>query len=400
MTARTPPSLITLIAMTGLSVVSMNLFLPVLPKMAEAFGADYALMSLAVSGFLAATVVVMLATGPLADRFGRRPVAIGTVGIFVVAAALAARAETIEWFLFCRFCQATILGVWVVALSSIRDTAPPGEAAGLIGYVSAAMAIAPMMGPMVGGALEAAFGWRATLDALWIGGLIVFALVWFDFGETKTDDAGGGADLIADAKAMLASAAFWACALCQGFSSGFFYVFTTGAPFVSAVTFGISPAEIGLWMASTPFGFFIGSLITGRIAKRMTAPDLMIAGRAIACLGIAIGLALVISGAVSAPVIFGAALFAGMGNGLTMPGANTAAMEAAGRAAGSAAGVMGALSVGIGAVAAQVTGAVVGPEQGPLTVMALCMVCVGAGLLAGLCAKVLLARGTAPSSAL
>ena len=67
MTARTKPSLITLIAMTGLSVVSMNLFLPVLPKMAEAFGADYGLMSLAVSGFLAATVVVIGIIGFILD---------------------------------------------------------------------------------------------------------------------------------------------------------------------------------------------------------------------------------------------------------------------------------------------------------------------------------------------
>ena len=78
MNARTPPGLVTLIAMTGVSVVSMNLFLPVLPKMAEALGADYAIMSVAVSGYLLATAVVMLAAGPLSDRFGRRPMAPST----------------------------------------------------------------------------------------------------------------------------------------------------------------------------------------------------------------------------------------------------------------------------------------------------------------------------------
>lgn len=390
MSAKSPPGMVTLIAMTGLSVVSMNLFLPVLPKMAEAFGADYALMSFSISGFLLATAVVMLAVGPLSDRYGRRPVAIGVVGVFVIAAAAAARAETVEWFLFFRLCQATILGVWVVALSAIRDASPPGQAAGRIGYVSAAMAIAPMMGPMVGGALEAAFDWRATLDALWIGGVIVFALVWFDFGETKADDMEGGSSLMQDAKALLASPIFWACALCQGFSSGFFHVFSTGAPFVGAASFALTPAEIGMWMASTPFGFFVGSLITGRVAAQMTSHGLMVLGRMIAVVGIGVGLVLVLLGYATPLVIFGTAVFAGVGNGFTMPGANTAAMEAGGRAAGSAAGVMGALSVILGAFAAQGTGLALTAETGAVTLMAICFFCVTAGLAAALVARRLL----------
>lgn len=392
MTARTPPGMFTLIAMTGVSVVSMNLFMPVLPKMAVAFGADYAVMSIAVSGYLLATAAVMLAAGPLSDRYGRRPVALAAVGMFTLAALAAARAETVEWFLAFRLMQAPILGVWVVALSAIRDISAPGEAAGRIGYVSAAMAVAPMLGPMVGGALEAAFDWRATLDALWISGLAVFALVWFDFGETASPEDGGGAALWRDARMLLSSAAFWACALCQAFASSFFHVFSTGAPFVSAASFGMSPAEIGVWMASTPLGFLIGSLITGRIAKRFSSAGLMVLGRVIACAGVAAGCALVFAGYAIAPVVFGAAVFGGMGNGLTMPGANQAAMETGGRAAGSAAGVIGAMAVGFGAVAAQGTGAALDAENGPEALMLICLFCVAAGLVAAMTARRLLAR--------
>ena len=392
MNAQTPPGMITLIAMTGVSVVSMNLFLPVLPKMAAAFGADYALMSVAVSGYLLATAVVMLAAGPLADRYGRRPVALGTVGVFTIAAFAAARAETVEWFLAFRLMQSPILGVWVVALSAIKDVSAPGEAAGRIGYVSAAMAVAPMLGPMVGGALEAAFDWRATLDALWVGGVIVFALVWFDFGETSKSAAEGGADLWRDGKALLSSGAFWACALCQAFTSGFFHVFSTGAPYVSASSFRMTPAEIGIWMAATPVGFMLGSLLTGRIAKRFSSAGLMILGRSIACVGIGAGCVLAFTGLAIAPVIFGAAVFGGLGNGFTMPGANQAATETGGRAAGSAAGVMGAMSVGMGAIAAQGTGSALSPARGPETLMAICLLCVVAGLCAALAARRLLAR--------
>lgn len=390
MNATSPPGLATLIAMTGLSVVSMTLFLPVLPKMAAAFGADYALMSVAISGYLLATAVMMLAAGPLADRFGRRPVALWVVGIFLVCAFAAARAETIAWFLVFRMGQSTILAVWVVALASIRDTSAPGEAAGRIGLVSAAMAVAPMLGPMVGGALEAAFGWRATLDALWIGGALVFALVWFDFGETSAP-ATTERSLIADGRALIASPGFWACALCQSFASGFFHVFSTGAPFVGAASFAMTPAEVGVWMAASPAGFLAGSLATSRIASRVSSAGLMILGRLIASVGVCGGLALVLLGFDVAPVVFGAAVFGGMGNGFTMPGANQGAMEAGGRAAGSAAGIIGALSVVVGAVMAQVTAMALTAETGAGALMALCAFCAVIGLVFALAARRFLA---------
>ena len=111
MNARTPPGSLTLIVMTGLSVVSLSLFLPALPKMATAFGVDYAVVSIAVSGYLAATAVVMLAAGPLTDRYGRRPIALVSVGVFTLAALGAAYAPTVELFLLYRLFQATLPAV-------------------------------------------------------------------------------------------------------------------------------------------------------------------------------------------------------------------------------------------------------------------------------------------------
>lgn len=387
---RTPPGLPTLIALTAISVVSMNLFTPVLPAMAEAFGAEYGVMSLAVSGYLSLTVFVMLAAGPLSDRFGRRPVALGALGVFTFAAAMAAMAESVEWFLAWRFLQATVLAGWVVALAVIRDVAPPGQQASRIAIVTAAMAVAPMLAPMTGGALEAAFGWRATLHALWIGGAVVFALIWVDLGETVGARPASGRSLRADGAALLASPVFWSHALVLGFSSAFFHVFTTGAPFVSAAAFGMAPSEIGMWMAATPSGFLVGSLVVGRTGGRISATNFMTIGRLIAALALGAALAAALAGEVTPAIVFGTAVCAGFGNGFTIPGANAGVMAAVESAAGSAAGVAGALSVALGAAAAQLTGAVLSAgttAEGPASLAAISFGCAAAGLASALWAR-------------
>jgi MFS transporter, DHA1 family, multidrug resistance protein len=83
--AKTPPHMMTLVVLTGLSLVSLNMFLPSLARMAEDFQVDYSLMSLSVSAYLAMTAVLQLIMGPLSDRFGRRPILLIGMALFTLA---------------------------------------------------------------------------------------------------------------------------------------------------------------------------------------------------------------------------------------------------------------------------------------------------------------------------
>ncbi|MEM6680279.1 MAG: MFS transporter, partial [Pseudomonadota bacterium] len=83
--ATSPPSLVTLVLLTALSTLTLNMFLPSLAGMAEGFEAPYATVSLAVAGYLAVTAVVQLIVGPLSDRLGRRPVVLAGTAIFTLA---------------------------------------------------------------------------------------------------------------------------------------------------------------------------------------------------------------------------------------------------------------------------------------------------------------------------
>ena len=82
---RTPPGIITLVSLAGLSALSMNVFLPSLPGMARYYDVDYGVMQFSVSGYLAMSALLQLFVGPVSDRFGRRPVMIGTLLIFLLA---------------------------------------------------------------------------------------------------------------------------------------------------------------------------------------------------------------------------------------------------------------------------------------------------------------------------
>src|SRR5210317_1505402 len=160
--ARSSPRVLTLILLAALSTLSLNMFLPSLTNIAGDFDADYALASLSIAGYLAITAVMQLVIGPMSDRFGRRPVLLCGLSVFVVGSLGCLLATDIYIFLMCRALQATVISGWVLSMAMIRDTRDEGESASLIGYVAMSMAIVPMLGPMIGGLLDEFFGWRAS----------------------------------------------------------------------------------------------------------------------------------------------------------------------------------------------------------------------------------------------
>ena len=129
------PSLLTLVAISAAGAFSMNIFLPSLPGMAEDFGVDYALMQLAVSAFLGVSAVLQLLCGPVSDRFGRRPVVLWSLTIFLAATAGTLLAPSAGWFLFFRMVQAVITTGFVISRAVVRDIVPAEQAASMIGYV-------------------------------------------------------------------------------------------------------------------------------------------------------------------------------------------------------------------------------------------------------------------------
>ena len=182
---KTPPHLATLVLLTAFSTLSLNMFLPSLANIAVDLDADYATVSIAVAGYLAVTAIIQLVVGPLSDRIGRRPVLLVALTSFSIASISCSLAQDVWTFLIFRMLQGGIISGYALSLAIVRDTTSERKAAGLIGYISMTMAIAPMLGPMLGGILDTAFGWRANFYFYAVAGLLLLVICWIDLGETK-----------------------------------------------------------------------------------------------------------------------------------------------------------------------------------------------------------------------
>ncbi len=382
--AISPPSLFTLVVLTGLSVLSLNMFLPSLSNIAKEFQVDYSVVSLAVAGYLGITAVLQLIFGPLSDRLGRRPVLLVAILMFVVASLGCLLATNIWIFLSFRVMQGAIICGWVMSLAIIRDTSEEQETASKIGYVSMAMAIAPMLGPILGGVLDELFGWRSSFLFYLTLGIIAFGLCWFDLGETNRDPSKTFIEQFRAYPELFQSRRFWGYALCVMFSTGAFYTFLAGVPMIAETILKIGPSTLGFYMGSITAGFFVGSFLSGRYSKRFALTTMMIAGRVSACSGLTIGLTLVATGIVNEFSIFGATIFVGLGNGLTMPSANAGAMSVRSGLAGSASGLTGSLTVAGGAMLTFITGSILTENYAVLQLLGVMLFCSLMGLFAAL----------------
>ncbi|MFG6542757.1 MFS transporter, partial [Sulfitobacter sp. M22298] len=178
----TPPHISTLILLAGLSAMVMNIFLPSLPKMAEHFGTDYAVIQLSVPLYLFFSGILQIFIGPISDNLGRRRVMLWGLGIFFVATVGCLLAPNIAVFLVFRMAQAVIATGMVLSRAVIRDLYTQDESASMIGYVTMGMALVPMISPALGGLLEQGFGWQASFWAMLILGGLVFWVAWADLG--------------------------------------------------------------------------------------------------------------------------------------------------------------------------------------------------------------------------
>lgn len=360
------------------------MFLPSLSNIATEFQVDYSLVSLAVAGYLGITAVLQLIFGPLSDRLGRRRVLLVGVAIFVVASIGCLLATDIWVFLFFRVMQGAITVGWVLSLAIIRDISSEQQAASKIGYVSMAMAVAPMLGPIMGGVLDELFGWRSSFLFYLVLGVTAFGLCWFDLGETNRNPSESFTKQFRAYPELFRSRRFWGYAICVMFSTSAFYTFLAGVPMVAGSILKLAPSALGFYMGSITAGFFIGSFLSGRYSKRYPLTTMMIVGRVSVCSGLIVGLILVAAGNINVLSIFGATIFVGLGNGLTMPSANAGAMSVRSGLAGSASGLIGALTVAGGAMLTFITGMILTEKYAVFQLLGVMLFCSLMGLFAAL----------------
>ena len=365
----TAPHIATLILLASISAMAMNIFLPSLPNMTDYFQTDYRLMQLSVAVYLGVNAVMQIIVGPISDKFGRRPVLLWGLGLFLLATLGCLYAPSAEVFLFFRMCQAVVAIAMVLSRAVVRDMYPQDRAASMIGYVTMGMAIVPMISPAIGGVLDEAFGWRASFWALFGMGALTLVLTYADLGETAAKSGRTLGQQYREYPELLRAPRFWGYSLSSGLSSGAFFAYLGGAPFVGSEVFGMSPSTLGIYFGAPAIGYFVGNFLTGRFATRFGINAMIQWGCGLCSFGLGLSLLIFLAGQGSALVFFGLMTFVGLGNGLCIPNATAGMLSVRPHLAGTASGLGGAIMIGGGAALSALAGALLAPETGALPLL-------------------------------
>ncbi len=358
-----PNSLPVAALLTGLvafGAVSTDVYLPSLPAISRDLDADVSLVQVTLSVFVAGFAVCQLFYGPLADRFGRRPVILAGVATYIAASIFCVFAPSIEMLILGRFLQA--LGGCVgpvLGRAVVRDVYPKEQAARVLSYMASAMALMPAVAPILGGWVFTLFGWRANFVVLALFGTILLLGTVFLLAETnkhRDPYALRPRRILATYAHLLANRQFVADSLCLAFSFSALFSFISGSSFVLIDTLGLAPEYFGLAFACVVLGYMSGTFVSGRLGHRF-GPDRMV--RAGVLLGVAgggvlAGLAwagIATITAVVAPMIL---VFASCG--LVLPNATAAAIAPFARMAGSASAMLGFIQMAGGALAGYLVG--------------------------------------------
>ena len=168
------------------SPLAIDIYLPALPQISQTFHVEHALAQDTITWFLFAMGVGQLFAGPLADKLGRRTVALGGISIYAVSALLAWSAQSIEWMLTARLLQGLgACATSVAAFATVRDIFGPQRSGKMISYLNGAICFIPALAPILGSWLTQQFGWRANFSFIAGFALTVGLLLLMRMKETN-----------------------------------------------------------------------------------------------------------------------------------------------------------------------------------------------------------------------
>ena len=331
---------VALAAVSLIGPLAIHLYLPVVPDIQEAFGVAPWLAELSFSITLATMAVATLVYGSLSDRFGRRPMLLWGLGLFLAGSALSAVAGSIAVLIAGRLVQAVGAGSSLtITRAMARDAYGPERLVKAIAYLTMAYTLGPMIAPAMGGLLADHVGWRAVFwFALLAGGaisLVAFAVL----GETRRGMGPSGRSLARDYRTLFADPRFSAFVLQSGFCSGSFFTIAAASPFMMEEVLHRSATEYGFFFFAFPAGYCVGNFVSSHLAGRVAIERMVMLGSLVNAAAVAIQAAIILAGHLSAASIFVPGLFITFSQGLALPNAQAGAMQTKPELAGTAAGI-------------------------------------------------------------
>jgi DHA1 family bicyclomycin/chloramphenicol resistance-like MFS transporter len=356
---RRRPPLIILILVAAMGPLALQILVPSMPGLVEVFGVPYHAVQLSLMLFLIGLAIAQLIYGPLSDRFGRRPVMLAGIGIYLAGTLVCLLSTGIEILLIGRVLQAVggCAGM-VLSRAIIRDLYERDRAASMIAYVTVAMVVAPMVAPIIGGYLDAWFGWHAVFVFVLVYGVIVLASCLVGLHETLKSHRALShlSDFVAAFGHLLRSRKFLGYSLQVAFTSGTFFSFLGGAAYVVVEILDGTAVDYGLWFLFISAGYMSGNFIAGRVTPRLGSDHMISLGTTCSLAGTLILLVVLLAGGLTVASLFMVSCIVSFGNGFAMPNGFAGAVSVDPSRAGAASGLAGFMQMTISAAMMRLVG--------------------------------------------
>ena len=269
-----PPTVVVMMItlLLGVQPITTDLYLPALPTLQRELGASVSATQLTLSALIICFGFGQLLCGPLADRFGRRPVLLWGMGLYTVASVFSATAQSIEALVMWRALQGAAMAAAVTcARSMVRDLFLPHEGARVLAKALGGLGVIAMLSPLLGGVLVQWLSWHAALMVLALFGAVTLAVVAWRFEETvpqRDPNATQLKPLLRNWVSVLANPSFraWAALLACGY--GGLFVMLAGSSFVFINVLGASKVAFGAILASNAVAYIAGTLLCRRLLHR------------------------------------------------------------------------------------------------------------------------------------
>jgi len=359
--ARTPWGLVILLgSLTAMGPLAIDMYLPSLPAIGEDLSASASQTQATVAAFLAGMAIGQFFYGPASDRLGRKPPILLGTAIFVAASAACALAGTAEQLILARFVQA--LGACaggVVSRAVVRDRFGHTETARMLSLMMLIMGLAPILAPLLGGALLALGGWRTIFWFMAAFGVLVGLAAFFRMQESRSEETSAQARSESPLRAYLALLSqprLVGYGLAGALNGATLFTYISSSPELLIEIYEVPAAQFG-WVFGLNAAGIIGANQVNRLLLRRATPDEVLSRASLFAVGMAVLLALAAVTGIGErwtvlPLLFGLLATYGFMQGNTMAGA----LNVDPRRSGSISALLGAASFGVGAVASAAAG--------------------------------------------
>ena len=268
----------TLAGLVMMGPFSVDTYLPSFPAIQREFAVASIELQQTLTAYLAAFAVMTLFHGALSDSFGRRPVILACLAIFVLGSIGCTFAQSFPQLLFFRGVQGLSAGVgWVVGRAIVRESFPGHDAQRLLSLITMIFGLAPALAPVIGGWLQGAFGWRAVFTFLTLYGVLQLAVCWRALPETHPREKRqpfAPAPLFRTYLMLASSPRLRLLSLAVALNFCGFFLYVASAPAVIYGLLGLTelhfPVLFVPGIAGVMLGAFLSHRMAGRVSRRHT----------------------------------------------------------------------------------------------------------------------------------